>query len=282
LSHSCGPVCSCQLLSISSGAIMNRQKTIFARLGWVFLVVCFQFCDATVEAQQGPDPRIADLVSTGKLRVGIGLANLVSGVKDPATGELRGVAVDLGRALAARIKVEFQPIEYPRPGVVLEGAKNNAWDVTFLVIDPARAADADFSAPYMESDFTLLVPGGSPIRNFADADQPGIHIGVPRGDAVDLRLTRIVKKAELVRVDNQAAGADLLRTGQTHAYAAPRPALIEMSAQLSGTQVLDDSFATISFAAFVPKGRDEHLAYVSEFLEEAKAFPTDQDIYRAW
>jgi hypothetical protein len=44
---------------------MNRQKTIFAGLGWVFLVVCFQFCDATVEAQQGPDPRIADIVSTG-------------------------------------------------------------------------------------------------------------------------------------------------------------------------------------------------------------------------
>jgi polar amino acid transport system substrate-binding protein len=250
---------------------MNRQKTIFAGLGWVFLVVCFQFCAATVEAQQGPDPRIADIVSTGKLRVGIGLANLVSGVKDPATGELRGVAAELGRALAARIKVEFQPVEYPRPGVVLEGAKNNAWDVTFLVIDPKRAADADFSAPYMESGFTLLVPAGSPIRNFADADQPGIHIGVPRGDAVDLRLTRIVKKAELVRVDNQAAGADLLRTGQIHAYGAPRPALVGMSAHLPGTQVLDDSFATISFAAFVPKGHDQHLAYAGEFLEDAKA-----------
>jgi polar amino acid transport system substrate-binding protein len=261
-----------ELVPASKCLLWDRQKTIFARFGWVFLVVCFQFCGTTVEAQQGrPDSRIADIVSTGKLRVGIGLANLVSAVKDPATGELRGVAADLGRALAARIKVEFQPIEYPRPGLVLDGAKSDTWDVTFLVIDPARAADADFSASYMESDFTLLVPAGSPIRNFADADQPGIHIGVPRGDAVDLRLTRIVKKAELVRVDNQAAGVDLLRTGQTHAYAAPRPALIEMSAHLSDTQVLDDSFATISFAAFVPKGHDQRLAYVSEFLEEAKA-----------
>ncbi len=249
---------------------MKRQKTILCRLGWAFLIVCFQFCGAIAEAQQGSDSRIADIVLTGKLRVGIGLANLVSGVKDPATGELRGVAVDLGRALAARLKVEFQPIEYPRPGVVLDGARNGAWDVTFLVIDPARGAEADFSAPYMESDFTLLVPAGSAIGYFADADQPGIRIGVPRGDAVDLRLTRIVKKAELVRVDNQAAGAELLRTGQTHAYAAPRPALMGMSAHLSGSRVLEDSFATISFAAFVPKGHDLHLAYVGEFLEEAK------------
>ena len=250
---------------------MKGQRTILAGGRCAFLVMCLQFSTATAEAQQVSDPRVADIVLMGKLRIGIGLANLVSGVKDPATGELRGVAVDLGRALAARIKVEFQPIEYPRPGVVLGGAQNGAWDVTFLVIDPARAAEADFSAPYMESDFTLLVPAGSAIRSFADADRPGVRIGVPRGDAVDLRLTRIVTKAQLVRVDNQVAGADLLRTAQTDAYAAPRPALIGMSAQVSGSRVLEDSFATISFAAFVPKEHDQHLAYVGEFLEESKA-----------
>src|SRR5262249_19746725 len=74
-----------------------------------------------------------------------------------------------------------------------------------------------------------------------------------------------------VRVDNQAAGADLLRTGRTHAYAAPRPALLGMSARLSGSHVLEDSFATISFAALVPKGHSDRLAYVGEFLEDAKA-----------
>jgi len=221
-------------------------------------------------AQQVPDPRVADIVQKGKLRVGIGLANLVSSIKDPATGELRGVASDLARALAARIHVEFQPIEYNRPGLVLAGAKANAWDVAFLVLDPARDNDADFSAPYMESDFTLLVPVASAIRKFADADQSGIRIGVPRGDAVDLNLTRLAKNALLVRVDNQAAGGDLLRTGQIDAYAAPRPALLGLSSHIAGSHVLEDSFATISFAAFVPKGHDEHAAYVGEFLEDAK------------
>jgi polar amino acid transport system substrate-binding protein len=250
---------------------MTRQKAISSAFGCGLLIAWFQFAAGHATAEQVSDPRIADIVRAGKLRVGIGLANLVSGVKDPATGELRGVAVDIARAFAARIKVEFQPIEYPRPGVVLDGARSGAWDVTFLVIDPARAADADFSFPYMESDFTLLVPAASAIRKFADADQAGIRVGVPRGDAVDLRLTRVVKQAELVRVDNQAAGADLLRTGRIHAYAAPRPALLGMSAQMSGSHVLEDSFATILFAAFVPKGHDGTLAYVGEFLEEAKA-----------
>jgi polar amino acid transport system substrate-binding protein len=80
-----------------------------------------------------------------------------------------------------------------------------------------------------------------------------------------------VKQATLVRVDNQAAGAELLRNGQIDAYAAPRPALLEMSTHLPGSRVLDDSFATISFVAFVPKGHEDRLAYVAEFLETAKA-----------
>ena len=222
-------------------------------------------------AQQVSDPRVLDIVRAGRLRVGLGLANLVSAIKDPATGVLRGIGPDLARALAARIGVALQPVEYPRPGAVLDGAPINAWDVAFLVIDPARAAAADVSLPYMQSDFTYLVTASSSIRNVADADRPGIRIGVPRGDAVDLVLSRILKQATLVRVDNQAAGADLLRTGQASAYAAPRPVLLALSARLPSSRVIEDAFTTISFAAFVPKGNAGHLAYVSEFLEEAKS-----------
>ena len=154
---------------------------------------------------------------------------------------------------------------------MLDGASTDAWDVAFLVIDPARSAMADVSPPYMQSDFSYLLPAASSIRNLADADQTGIRIAVPRGDAVDLALSRLLKQATLVRVDNQAAGVALLRAGQVSAYAAPRPVLLELSAQLPGSHVIEEAFATTTFAAFVPKGHAGHLAYVSEFLEEAKA-----------
>ena len=108
--------------------------------------------------QQAPDPRVADLVKAGRLRVGLGLGSPALAIKDPVTGEMRGPALDLARALAARIGIELQPVEYPRPGAIMEGIRNNAWDVTFFVIDPVRAAEGDFSPPYMQSDFTYLVP----------------------------------------------------------------------------------------------------------------------------
>ncbi len=61
----------------------------------------------SAHAQGTKDPRVADLVQAGKLRVGLGLGTPATAMKNPATGELRGPAVDLGRALAARIGVAF-------------------------------------------------------------------------------------------------------------------------------------------------------------------------------
>lgn len=225
----------------------------------------------TAYAQQSKDPRVADLVRTGKLRVGIGLGSPSGAMKNPATGELRGLAVDLGRALATRIGVDFVAVEYPRPGAILEGVQTNAWDVAFLVVDPERAKEVDFAPPHTQSDFTYLVPAGSSIHKVADADQPGIRIAVPRGDGVDLRLTRLLKKAELVRTDTLSAAVELVRTGGAHARAGPRQAVLAESVKLPGSRVLADGFAVISSAALVPKGHAGRLAYVSEFIEEAKA-----------
>src|SRR5438477_12887317 len=102
----------------------------------------------TAYARQSKDPRVADIVRTGKLRVGIGLGSPSGAMKNQATGELRGLAIDLGRALATRMGVDFVAVEYPRPGAILEGVQTNAWDVAFLVVDPERAKEVDFAPPH--------------------------------------------------------------------------------------------------------------------------------------
>src|SRR5215467_8318889 len=90
-------------------------------------------------AQQSLDTRVADLVQSGKLRAGVGVVAPHWAIKDQTTGELRGVAVDVARALAGRIGVSLNLVEYPSPPKVLDGVKDNAWDVGFLAIDPSRA-----------------------------------------------------------------------------------------------------------------------------------------------
>jgi polar amino acid transport system substrate-binding protein len=252
------------------GGVATASGRIGLVLSVLLLLACIEVGRTAARAQSA-DPRIADLVQAGRVRVGLGLGNHAAAIKDPTTGEMHGMAVDLARALAARIGVALEPIMYPRPGAVFEGVRNSAWDVTFLVVDPERTAEADASPIYMQSEFTYLVPAGSPIRRVADADRPGMRIAVRRGDAVDLRLSRILKHAQLRRANDQVAGIGLLRSGRVNAYAAPRSTLLAIAAQVPGSHVLDDAFGTTSWAAFVPKGHAGRLAYVSEFVEAAKA-----------
>lgn len=222
-------------------------------------------------AQQVPDPRIADLVQAGRIRVGLGVVAPHWAIKDPVTGELRGVAVDLARALAARLEIEFVPVEYPSPSRVPDGLKVGAWDVGFLGVDPSRATVVDFASPHMQVEATYLVPADSSIRNIADADQPGVRIAVARKGVEEIVLSRTIKRAELRGVETISAGFELLRAGNVDVLAAPRPALLQSSARLPGSRVLEDRFHATFGAMAVPKGQSGRLAYINEFIEEAKA-----------
>ncbi len=191
-------------------------------------------------------------------------------MRDPATGEVKGPALELGRALAARIGIQFVSVEYPRPGAVIDGLRDNAWDASTLIIDPVRAEQVDFSNPFLQSDLTYLVAAGSTMQSVTDADQSGIRIGAARNDTSDLQLTRALKRAELVRTDSIAAALELLRTGGVNAIALNRPSLIALSATLPGSRVLRDGFADFYSGVAVPKGHDGRLAYINAFVEEAK------------
>ena len=220
------------------------------------------------DAQHAPDPRIADLVRAGRVRVALYPPQYA---KDPVTGELRGWTIDLARALAARIGVELLPVEYPAPPKAMDGLKAGACDVGFGAIDPSRAAEVDFSPPVLQFDFTYLVPTDSSIRSGADADRPGIRIAVVRNHASTLCLNRVRKHAEMVSAETPDVAFDLLRTGQADAWASTRPALLEFSSKLSGSLVLEDYFGANFTAMTVPKGQPERLTYISDFIEEAKA-----------
>jgi polar amino acid transport system substrate-binding protein len=223
-----------------------------------------------VYAQPAPDPRVADLIRAGRVRVGLGLVPTFA-TKDAGTGELRGVAIDLARALAARLGVDLLPVEYPSPPSVLEGLQTGAWDVAFLGIDPSRAEVVDFSPPYLQVESTYLVPASSSTRHVTDADQPGVRITVTRKSVEDLMLSRMLKRAELMRVETVSAGFDALRAGNADVFAAPRPTLLGYSARLPDSRVLEDHFHAVFHAMAVPQGHAGRLAYISDFIEEAKA-----------
>jgi polar amino acid transport system substrate-binding protein len=60
---------------------------------------------ACATAPTAPAAAIAELAPTGKLRAAINFGNPILATKDAATGEPRGVSVDLSRELAKRLRI---------------------------------------------------------------------------------------------------------------------------------------------------------------------------------
>jgi polar amino acid transport system substrate-binding protein len=224
------------------------------------------------EAQQASDPRVADLVQAGKIRVGM---HSIMYTKDARTGELKAastgiILLDIARTLGAQIGVEVLPIGHPTIPEMLTCVTAGACDVGFMGPDPSRAG-VDFSPPILQLDYTLLVPAGSPIRRIADADRPDVRIAVVRDHASTLTLSRIFKHAQLMYAATPDPTFELLRTGQADAFASIRAVLLAYSPKLPGSRVLEDHYGANLLGMVVPTGQTGRLSYISEFIEQAKA-----------
>jgi polar amino acid transport system substrate-binding protein len=212
-----------------------------------------------------------ELVPTGTLRAAINYNNPLLARRDPATGELSGLAVDLSRELAKRVGVPLKLIPYQAAGEITSSARSDAWDIGYLAVDPLRAKDIDFTAPHVELEGTYLVPAGSRLKRLADVDRDGVRIAVTANSAYDLFLSRALKHAQIVRAESTPKSFELMREQKLDAVAAVKTALVAQARQNPGSRVLSGHFMTIPQAVGLPKGRLNATRYVSDFIEEMKS-----------
>ena len=217
----------------------------------------------TPEAQQA-------LAPTGKLRVGLQLGSPHNVIRDPVSGEMKGVAFDLGKELARRMRVPFEPVLYPSVGALLDGGKSGAWDVAFVGFSPGRAKEWDFTALHLQLEFGYLVSGSSSISTMADVDRPGIRVAVQEKSQPDVFVSRTLKNAVVVRASSLAGTVEMLNSGRADAIFSIKPSLFEVSNQLPGSRVLDGRAGIDPHAMAMPKGRDPGVAYARQFIEDAK------------
>jgi hypothetical protein len=71
--------------------------------------------------------------------------------------------------------------------------------LAFVAIDPVRAADMEYTAPYVIIEGAYLVRNDSSLQGNDEVDRAGTRVVVGGGSAYDLFLTRELKAATLVR-----------------------------------------------------------------------------------
>ena len=215
---------------------------------------------------------LRELAPTGSLRVAVAIAPTPSAqfaVSDG--GGFKGVAVTLGEALAKKLGVPATILPHDASGEIQNSAAADKWDVAFLPVDDERTKFVDFGNAYHLLQSTFLVAPGATISSVADANAKGTGIGGVANTATFRAATKATPNATHVEFAKVDAAAAAMLEGHIAAIALSRESLGGLVKKIPGARILDDAFLNSSTAVCVPKGRPAALAYVSEFIEEAKA-----------
>ena len=220
------------------------------------------------------DSVMKELVPTGKLRVAIAVSPAPSAlyVIKGGSGGYRGVAIDLGSALAQKLRVpvvEFVP--YLASGAITADADSDVWDVTFMPVDEERKKAVAFGNAYHLLQSTYLVAPGSAIKTLADANAAGVRIAGAANTATFRASNKASPKATHVEVAGVDAAVLLMKAGKIDCIALSRESLTGLLPEIPGAYIIDGGFLNSTTAIAVPNGKPEALAYVSQFIEEAKS-----------
>jgi polar amino acid transport system substrate-binding protein len=248
------------------------------RLLLLFVATVLAGCASDPASISGPGAGDAavrrELVPTGKLRVAIAVSPAPSAlyaIKDGNTGKFRGVAVDLGTELAQKLGVPVEFVPYLASGEITAAAGAGVWDVTFMPVDAERKKFVDFGAPYHLLQSTYLVAPGSAIASVAEVNRAGVRIAGVAGTATFRASNRASPNATHVTVAGVDEGVALMRAGKADAICLSRESLAGLTKTIPGSRILDGGFLNSTTAVAVPKNRPAALAYVTGFIEAAKA-----------
>jgi polar amino acid transport system substrate-binding protein len=208
-----------------------------------------------------PTPEIVrDLAPRGTLRAAINLGNAVLAAGSPE--DPRGVTVELARAVADRlgVAVTLTCVDAARKSV--EALEQGLVDLAFLAVEPEREAELAFTAPCVLIEGVYVVPEAGPVRSSADVDRHGVRVGVKRGSAYDLFLTRHLATAEVVRGDE---GVEVFAQQRLEVGAGIRQPVTAWAATHPGHRVVEPAFMQIRQAVAT---RRHHGAAALDFLHD--------------
>jgi polar amino acid transport system substrate-binding protein len=222
-----------------------------------------------------PAAAVADLAPNGTLRAAINVGNAVLAAR-PKEGsapdaEPTGISVDLARELGRRLGVPVKLLVFDAAGKVVEAGKAGGWDIAFVALDPARAAEIAQSPPYVQIEGAYLVRNESPLKRNDEVDRKGHRVVVGRNSAYDLYLTRALKNAEIVRTPTSAMVVDTLVKENYEVGAGVKQALENDARRVPGVRLLPGRFMVINQAMASQRGKEAGARYVREFIEEMKS-----------
>ncbi|KRP95164.1 ABC transporter substrate-binding protein [Bradyrhizobium pachyrhizi] len=235
--------------------------------------VCALFLSMTPAAAQQTQSRLYEITKSGVLRVCIWPMYYSISFRNPDSGQLEGIDIDLSKELAKDMGVKLDYVETSF-GSFIADLQANKCDLGMFGVGATmkRAQAVAFSDPYLTSGVYAVVRKGGPITFWADIDKPGVNAGVSLGSYVENFMRSYFKNAKTVAVAPPATTQAELMAQRVDVVMTDYPASIKMNAQFDWTTTVapPENLSVTPYAYVMNQGDQIWLNYVNLFVRTIK------------
>ena len=152
-------------------------------------------------------PTIKEIKERGVLRAGVSLA-APTAFKDPGTGELEGIVLQIGEAAANRLGVGLETVETGWD-TIIAGLQAGQYEVALagLFETPQRREVVDFVTFGEEGIAFLVQKDNAAIATFEDLQKPGVTVATVTGSGSEQMIKDNFKEVELKSILSPTGGS---------------------------------------------------------------------------
>lgn len=236
-------------------------------------------------------PNVDRIKRRGRLVVGIDQSLYLLAYRDTASGELRGLEVDLARAIATDI-FELDPDEefnnnrldlrFVDSAARSEALNNGEVDVVIrtMSITPERAREVEFSTPYLTSGVRVLAPVDRGVDDINDLD--GRTVCIVDGTNLQQIARTFTPNSDILRTRSWSDCLMATQQFQADAVVADDSILAGLAAQDPFARILPGTLATQYYGVGVAKGQSDLVRQVNTTLERMRNDGTWSQLYSTW
>ena len=209
-----------------------------------------------------------------KLTVGMELAYPPFEMTD-AANKPTGLSVDFAMALGEKLGREVVIENMAWAGLIpaLETGKIDLI-ISSMTITEERKKTIDFSDPYAMSNLALLIAKDSPVKSYADLDQPGRKLAVKKGSTGHSYALANLKNAELMVFDKESACVLEVVQGKVDAFTYDQLTIFrnwKENQEKTTVNLSPYQTAPEYWGVGVKKGNDALRTEVNAFIKDFKA-----------
>ena len=255
------------------------------RSGWI-LALAVVVCCVTLAPAFGSEPStLQQIVSRGKVIVGVNAYLRPLEFTNPQSGEIVGLIPDLVNLYAKKldVKVEYSDFKWAGLFPALETKKVDflAGNITTTI---PRTAKMEFTHPFLFTGERLILRKTLNIFKLADLNSEKITFGVSKGSIHIETVEKRFPKAKLQRFDTFVDSVQALKAGRIDASIDDEINVLFTGLQGNEAQfmVLPDNLWPQTYRFACRLGDVELRRSLDVFFEEIKLTGEYKEIYEKW